>query len=54
MIATMVSFSQPPRAQRVEVMTLVQRWRHWTTQEKVRLVEQMNLPGQSVSLASMG
>ncbi|WP_418291960.1 IS3 family transposase [Methylobacterium durans] len=48
----MVSFNDPPRAERVEVITSVQRRRHWTTQEKVRLVEETYLPGQSVSLVA--
>ena len=48
----MVSSNDPPRAERVEVITSVQRRRHWTTQEKVRLVEETYLPGQSVSLGS--
>ena len=46
----MVSSNDPPRAERVEVITSVQRRRHWTTQEKVRLVEETYLPAQSVSL----
>lgn len=48
----MVSSCDPPRAERVEVITSVQRRRHWTTQEKVRLVEETYLPGQSVSLVA--
>ncbi|MBN4092701.1 IS3 family transposase (plasmid) [Methylobacterium sp. OT2] len=48
----MVSSNDPPRAERVEVITSVQRRRHWTTQEKVRLVEETYLPGQSVSLVA--
>jgi len=61
----MVSSNDPPRAERVEVITSVQHrrhWtkvitsvqhrRHWTTQEKVRLVEETYLPGQSVSLVA--
>ena len=48
----MVSFNVPPRAERVEVITSVQSRRHWTTQEKVRLVEETYLPGQSVSLVA--
>lgn len=34
------------------MITSVQRRRHWTTQEKVRLVEETYLPGQSVSLVA--
>jgi transposase-like protein len=34
------------------VITSIQRRRHWTTQEKVRLVEETDLPGQSVSLVA--
>ncbi|WP_443192917.1 IS3 family transposase [Methylobacterium sp. NMS14P] len=48
----MVSSNDPPRAERIEVITSVQRRRHWTTQEKVRLVEETYLPGQSVSLVA--
>ncbi|WP_245295966.1 IS3 family transposase [Methylobacterium sp. C1] len=48
----MVSSNDPPRAERVEVITSVQRRRHWTTQENVRLVEETYLPGQSVSLVA--
>ena len=44
-----VSSYGPPRAERVEVITSVQRRRHWTTEEKVRIVEEMYLPDQSVS-----
>lgn len=36
----MVSSNDPPRAERVEVITSVQHRQHWTTQEKVRLVEE--------------
>jgi transposase len=32
------SYDNPPRAERVEVITSVQR-RRWTTAEKVRIVE---------------
>ncbi|GJE04226.1 hypothetical protein GMJLKIPL_6187 [Methylobacterium isbiliense] len=48
----MVSSNDPPRAERVEVITSVQRRRHWTTEEKVRLVEETYLPGHSVSLVA--
>lgn len=47
-----VSSNDPPRAERIEVITSVQRRRHWTAQEKVRLVEETYLPGQSVSLVA--
>ncbi|UIY43249.1 hypothetical protein [Methylobacterium radiotolerans] len=30
----MLSSNDPPRAERVQVITSVQRRRHWTTQEK--------------------
>jgi len=46
----MVSFYDPPRTERVEVITSVQRWRRWTTEEKVRIVAETYLPGQSVSI----
>ena len=48
----MVNSNNPPRAERTEVITAVQRRRHWTTQEKVRHVEETYLPGQSVSLVA--
>lgn len=48
----MVSSNDPPLAERVEVITSVQRRRHWTAPEKVRLVEETCLPGQSVSLVA--
>ena len=47
-----VSSYDPPRAERVEVITSVQRRRHWTTAEKVRIVEETYLPGQSVSVVA--
>ena len=47
-----VSSYDPSRAERVEVITSVQRRRHWTTEEKVCLVEETFLPGQSVSLVA--
>ena|SRR5690349_4678965 len=46
---TVMSYG-PSRAERVEVITSVQRRRRWTTEEKVRIVEETYLPGQSVSL----
>src|SRR4051794_37011264 len=42
----------PPRAERVEVITSVQRRRRWSTEEKVRIVEETYLPGNSVSLVA--
>ncbi|MFC5555979.1 transposase [Methylobacterium iners] len=48
-----VSSCDPSRAERIEaVITSVQRRRRWTTEEKVRLVEETFLPGQSVSLVA--
>ena len=47
-----VSSYDPSRAEPVEVITSVQRRRHWTMEEKVRLVEETFLPGQSVSLVA--
>ncbi len=35
---------------RVEIITSVQRRRHWTAAEKMRLVEQTFAPGMTVSL----
>ena len=46
------SFEGPPRAERVEVITSVQRRRRWSTEEKVRIVEETYLPGNSVSLVA--
>ncbi len=37
---------------RVEVITSVQRRRRWSTEEKVRIVEETYLPGNSVSLVA--
>src|SRR3954462_4000544 len=44
-----VCYEGPPRAERVEVITSVQRRRRWSTGEKVRIVEETYLPGNSVS-----
>src|SRR3954454_20771458 len=50
---TMTGFYEgPPRAERVEVITPVQRRRRWSTEEKVRIVEETYLPGNSVSLVA--
>jgi transposase len=46
------SYEGPPRAERVEVITSVQRRRRWSTEEKVRIVEETYLPGNSVSLVA--
>ena len=45
------SYDDAPRAEHVEVITSVQR-RRWTTAEKVRIVEETYLPGNSVSLVA--
>ena len=45
-------YEGPPRAEGVEVITSVQRRRRWSTEEKVRIVEETNLPGNSVSLVA--
>ena len=37
-------YEGPPRAERVEVITSVQRRRRWSTEEKVRIVEETYLP----------
>ena len=47
-----VSSYDPPRAERVEVISSVQRRRRWTTEEKVRIVEETYLPGTSVSIVA--
>jgi transposase len=52
MVDPTVSSYDPLRAERVEVVTSVQRRRHWTTEEMVRLVEETYLPDQSVSLVA--
>lgn len=53
MVDPMVSSNdERPRVERVEVITSVQRRRHWTTEEKVRIVEETHLPGQSVSIVA--
>ena len=44
------SHDAPPRPERVEVITSVQRRRRWSTEEKVRIVEETYLPGNSVSI----
>src|SRR4051812_9526041 len=41
-----------PRAERVDVITSVQRRRRWSTEEKVRIVEETYVPGNSVSLVA--
>src|SRR5215207_451486 len=46
------SYEGPPRAERVEVITSVQRRRRWSTEEKIRIVEETYLPGNSVSLVA--
>ncbi len=46
------SYEGPVRAERVEVITSVQRRRRWSTEEKVRIVEETYLPGNSVSLVA--
>ena len=47
-----VCYEGPPRAERVGVITSVQRRRRWSTEEKVRIVEETYLPGNSVSLVA--
>ena len=44
------SYEGQLRAERVEVITSVQRRRRWSTEEKVRIVEETYLPGSSVSI----
>ena len=41
-------YEGPPRAERVEVITSVQRRRRWSTEEKVQIVEETYLPGNWV------
>src|SRR4026209_2812305 len=45
-------YEGPPRAERVEVITVVERRRRWSTEEKVQIVEETYLPGNSVSLVA--
>jgi transposase len=40
------------RPNRVEVVTSVQRRRHWTPEQKLELIKQTNAPGCSVSLVA--
>jgi transposase len=40
------------RPNRVEVVTSVQRRRHWTPEQKLEIVKQTNEPGSSVSLVA--
>ena len=47
---TTVSMSNP--ADRVEIITSVQRRRRWTAAEKVRIVEETFEPGMTVSLVA--
>ena len=54
MVDPAVNSYGPSRAERVEVITSVQRRRRWTTEEKVRIVEETRLPDQSVSLVARG
>lgn len=44
--------ASPPRAERVEVITSVQRRRRWATEERVRIVEETYLPGNSASIVA--
>ena len=48
-ITTMAPDPVSPSPSRVEVITSVQRRRHWSTAEKIRLVEEAMQPGMSVS-----
>jgi hypothetical protein len=41
----MFHYEDSPRAERVEVITSVQRRRRWSREEKVRIVEETYLPG---------
>lgn len=45
-----VSSYDLPRAERVEVITSIQRRRRWTTEEKMRIVDETYLPGNTVSI----
>ena len=51
MVRTMASDPSAPPP-RFEVTTSVQRRRHWSTAEKVRLVEEAMQPGSSVSFVA--
>jgi len=47
------SYEDPlPRPERIEVITSLQRRRRWSTEEKVRIVEETYPPGHSVSLVA--
>src|SRR3954463_840652 len=45
-------YEGPYGAERVEVITSVQRRRRWSTEEKVRIVEETYLPRKSGSLVA--
>lgn len=40
------------RPDRVEVVTSVQRLRHWSAEQKLAIVKQANEPGNSVSMVA--
>jgi transposase len=40
--------------QRIEVITGEARRRHWTTEQKLQILEESFLPGESVSSAAAG
>ncbi|GLJ00618.1 transposase [Sphingobium sp. BS19] len=42
----------PGKYDRVDVITSVQRRRRWSTEEKIRIVEETYIPGNSVSLVA--
>src|SRR5215203_4995581 len=48
------SYEDPARAERVEVITSVQRRRRWSTEEKVRIVEETYLPCATPAARSVG
>ena len=44
--------SMTGKIDRVEVITSVQRRRHWSAEEKAQIVQETYAPGMSVSLVS--
>jgi transposase len=47
-----MSDTRSKEVQRIEVITSVQRRRRWSTAEKIRIVQECEQPGMSVSYAA--
>lgn len=50
-VVLVVNSEEPQRSKRIEMIASVQHRRHWTTEEYLRLDEEMHLLSQSVSFA---